>query len=318
MARIASNETDHRRGLVLGLTMAEVLILLLFVLLLASAAAITVRNRVIIGLQVGERERIAALAAIRPVVQALGERGLAPEQVVNEILPRLADLDALEAAARRIAPESAPTKVLWEALDELEKRRKSAPASPSATSVLAVVRDTERRLGDRLTQELGADLARWNAEIDPNNLTVRFNTPDLLFAPGEAILRPRFRDFMRELFPRYLSRLQEFRNDIEEVRIEGHTSTDWAGASSSLDAYFRNMALSQERTRAVLDFGLTQTALDPEIRDWAKGLITANGLSSSRLRFRPDGTENHDASRRVEFRVVLRLRERMMQVLPGQ
>lgn len=35
--RLASDEREHRRGLVLGLTMAEVLLLLLFLLLLALA-----------------------------------------------------------------------------------------------------------------------------------------------------------------------------------------------------------------------------------------------------------------------------------------
>ena len=38
--RLASDEREHRRGLVLGLTMAEVLLLLLFLLLLALAARI--------------------------------------------------------------------------------------------------------------------------------------------------------------------------------------------------------------------------------------------------------------------------------------
>ena len=86
---------------------------------------------------------------------------------------------------------------------------------------------------------------------------------------------------------------------------------------SPLDAYFRNMELSQERTREVLRFGLAHAPVAPELRNWAQSRITANGLSSSRVRQRADGTEDREASRRVEFRVVLRLRERMMQVLPG-
>jgi outer membrane protein OmpA-like peptidoglycan-associated protein len=85
-----------------------------------------------------------------------------------------------------------------------------------------------------------------------------------------------------------------------------------------LDAYFLNMALSQARTRTVLDFGLTRTAIPPDMRDWARSLITANGLSSSRLRLRPDGTEDREASRRVEFRVVMKLRENVMKVVDGQ
>ena len=37
--------------------------------------------------------------------------------------------------------------------------------------------------------------------------------------------------------------------------------------------------------------------------DWLKGLVTANGLSSSHLILTQNGEENKDLSRRVEFRV---------------
>lgn len=36
---------------------------------------------------------------------------------------------------------------------------------------------------------------------------------------------------MRNLFPRYLARLQEFREDIEDVRIKGHTSEEWGNVT---------------------------------------------------------------------------------------
>jgi outer membrane protein OmpA-like peptidoglycan-associated protein len=123
---------------------------------------------------------------------------------------------------------------------------------------------------------------------------------------------------LQDFFPRYLTRLEEFRDDLAEVRIEGHTSAEWRGAATPLDAYFRNMELSQGRTRAVLDFGLRETEVHPGMRDWARGLITANGLSSSHLRLRADGTEDREGSRRVEFRAVMKLRERLMRVVPGE
>lgn len=361
MQRIASSDSDHRRGLVLGLTMAEVLILLLFVLLLAAAAAMHTADRTVATLR---SERDALVDAVRPVVEAFREQGLSPEQVIQEVLPqaaaqrqleeearrvnpdappaatlrygldraadprtapaRLADLEVrnrtladLEAQARRIEPNAPPAQTIQASLLRQQRSRTAVDDQQTATGVLAVVRDTERRLGERLREEFGPDLARWNGDIDSGNLSLRFNNPDILFAPGQASLRPTFQTFLREFFPRYLDRLSEFRDDIDEVRIEGHTSTEWGGAVSPLDAYFRNMELSQERTREVLRFGLSQTAVAPELRNWAQSRITANGLSSSRIRQREDGTEDRDASRRVEFRVILRLRERMMQVLPG-
>lgn len=363
MARIASNDTDYRRGLVLGLTMAEVLILLLFILLLAATAAMNRRDRTIAGLTANEAERSALIAAVRPVVDALQEHGHSPEQILQELLPkasafqrlekeakrinpdappettlryglrltqkvetetRLAELldrdlrlSHLEERARRIDPEAPPLQTLQAAVDQAQARA-GALGGRTATGVLAAVRDSVLRLGQRLNAEFANDLARWSGDINPKTLSLSFNNSDLLFSPGQATLRPHFQRFMRDFFPRYLSRLQEFHDDIDEVRIEGHTSSDWTGANSPLDAYFRNMALSQERTREVLQFGLTQTALAPQVRDWAQGRITANGLSSSRIRARSDGAEDRDASRRVEFRVVLKLHEKMMQVLPGQ
>lgn len=383
MRRIASSDVDHRRGLVLGLTMAEVLILLLFVLLLATAAAMARKDRTIERLtsaapdplrltQLVERaeqlEQMEARArrvdpnappeatielALRRAATAIEPQRLAQLNERSERLGRLEErarridpnaapeatmelamrraaasplervqaleasertLTGLEAAARAVTPNAPPQQTIRAALSAQQRR---APSSaPTANSVLAVVRDTEQRLGERLREEFAADLTRWSADIDPSNLSLRFNNSDILFAPGQSALRPAFQSFMREFFPRYLARLQEFREDIEDVRIEGHTSAEWGGSTSPQDAYFRNMALSQERTREVLQFGLTQTGLAPEIREWAQGRITANGLSSSRLRTRPDGSEDRDASRRVEFRVVMRLRERMMQVVP--
>jgi outer membrane protein OmpA-like peptidoglycan-associated protein len=103
---------------------------------------------------------------------------------------------------------------------------------------------------------------------------------------------------------------------IEEVRIEGHTSSEWRGAANPTDAFFRNMDLSQQRTRAVLEVILTARGLEQH-RDWARTTVTANGMSSARPVFRAGNAsaEDPDRSRRVEFRVVTRARERVMRVL---
>lgn len=172
----------------------------------------------------------------------------------------------------------------------------------------------EVRIADALERELARDLPRWGAELDRPTLTIRFRAPDLLFERGEARLNQRFRDLLTEFLPRYLAILSSFSESIEEVRIEGHTSSEWQGATDATDAFFRNMELSQRRTRAVLEVILTSRALEP-YRDWARTTITANGLSSARPVFRTIGVEDADRSRRVEFRVVTRARERVMRVL---
>jgi len=63
------------------------------------------------------------------------------------------------------------------------------------------------------------------------------------------------------------------------------------------------MELSQGRTRSTLRFVLKLPDVQKEI-DWLRSNVTANGLSSSHLILKPDGTEDIDRSRRVDFRIL--------------
>ena len=144
-----------------------------------------------------------------------------------------------------------------------------------------------------LQEEFKDDLKVWRATID-STLCIRFQEPAMLFENNQAALRPLFRQILDDFFPRYIQVLsrEEYKDNIVEIRIEGHTDSN--------GGYFYNMELSQSRTRSVLQycFGL----MTEEQINWAMGLITANGLSSSQP-ILIDGVENKDLSRRVEFRV---------------
>lgn len=144
-----------------------------------------------------------------------------------------------------------------------------------------------------LQDEFKEDLKAWRATID-SSLCIRFQEPAMLFDYDKANLKPLFQDILSDFFPRYIKvlSLPEYKNNIVEIRIEGHTD--------STGDYFYNMELSQGRTRTVLEycFGL----MTEEQINWAKGLITANGLSSSHP-ILVHGVEDKSLSRRVEFRV---------------
>ncbi len=165
-----------------------------------------------------------------------------------------------------------------------------------------------------LEDEFAKDLKTWNAELDGKTLTIRFKAPDILFDPASAEIKPRFREILADFFPRYVEVLNNFRHAIAEVRIEGHTSSEWPSARTGDEAYFKNMALSQARTRSVLEYclGLAAAAFH---KTWARDLITANGLSSSRLVLTGGGHEDRIASRRVEFRVRTNAKEQIVRVL---
>lgn len=161
-----------------------------------------------------------------------------------------------------------------------------------------------------LEREFAADLVQWNAELD-SSLTIRFKAPDVLFAQGSAQVRQSFREVLLDFFPRYVAVVRAHQQQIEEIRIEGHTSSE----GPVEEPYYYNMQLSQDRTRAVLHVCLEETDLPADAREWARQLVTANGLSSSRLILGPDSTENRERSRRVEFRVRTNAERRIARIL---
>ena len=174
----------------------------------------------------------------------------------------------------------------------------------------------QNSLYDDLEREFKDDWERWSAVPDRETLSITFREPEVLFEEGEAVLKEKFQNILIDFFPRYVKILTgpKYKADIEEVRIEGHTSSKW-GTLTDKTAYFRNMELSQKRTRAVLEYLLNLGKVSRDFA-WLKERLTANGLSSSKpVLFDEDGSENHIGSRRVEFRVRTNAEKRIVQIL---
>ena len=167
-----------------------------------------------------------------------------------------------------------------------------------------------------LYNEFRDDLDDWQATIDRETLSVRFEEPTVLFPQGSAQVTARFASILADFFPRYLAIINstQYRDSIEEIRIEGHTSSEWQVEVDEETAYFENMNLSQDRTRAVLRLCLRLLS-NPEDRMWARRFITANGLSSSRLILLPSGNEDRRASRRVEFRTKTAADQKVVEII---
>lgn len=183
---------------------------------------------------------------------------------------------------------------------------------------VAILYDRLRtQLYDDLHREFSADLPRWGAELD-RDLSLRFYNTELLFDRGDADLNPAFSEILADFFPRYVRILtrDKYRHDILEVRIEGHTSSDWGQGFSADDAYIRNMALSQARTRSALAYVLALAPVQDH-KAWLTAHLTANGLSSSKPVLTPAGREDDARSRRVEFRVRTDADARIATILQG-
>ena len=203
-------------------------------------------------------------------------------------------------------------------LDAQEKKNKIEVDRDRIKEIAVTYQRLQNDLYNDLYQEFKDDLDEWDASIDKSTLSMRFNAPDVLFEIGSDELRPRFIRILNDFFPRYVRELAQdkYRDDIEEIRIEGHTSSEWTESVSPEEAYILNMELSQDRTRSVLEYVLNiQTAPVPQEREWTQKRLTANGLSSSKLRFKNNGEEDKIQSRRVEFRVRTNAEKRIVRII---
>jgi len=182
--------------------------------------------------------------------------------------------------------------------------------------VALLYQDLREQLYQDLYQEFKDDLPRWGAELKAEDLSFQFYNTDVMFDLGKSTLQPEFESILADFFPRYTRIItsEKYRHDISEVRIEGHTSSDWTNARSQDEAYINNMGLSQARTRSALGFVLSLPEVEYQ-KDWLKGHLTANGLSSSKLVITSDGKENSERSRRVEFRLRTDADSRIREIL---
>ncbi len=185
----------------------------------------------------------------------------------------------------------------------LQERDKVKVSRDKIQEIAVAYKENQVAIYNALISEFEDDLAVWKAEVDPSTLAFEFTAPEVLFDRGKNTLRPVFRQILADFFPRYLMVLDKFRPSIREVRIEGHTSSIWSGSRNESEAYFKNMRLSQGRTRSVLEY-VYQLDDVSEQRPWIKRTIAAVGFSSARPKLKSDGSENLEASRRVSFRVI--------------
>lgn len=176
---------------------------------------------------------------------------------------------------------------------------------------------TQQAIYISLLEEFVKDLDKWGAEIDRNTLSVNFTAPDILFANGEARLTRKFQTILNDFFPRYLQVLEQYKPIIQEIKIEGHTSSRWSSESSDYEAYFNNMSLSQSRTRAVLGYVMKLEKVRIGHYKWVKNNVAAVGYSSSKAVVK-EGIEDEERSRRVSFRVITNAEEQIIKILGAE
>ena len=174
---------------------------------------------------------------------------------------------------------------------------------------------SKHRIYEALNQEFKDDFHRWNAVLLPDN-TIRFQSPRVLFDTQSAILKSHFKEILDDFFPRYVKVLtkKEFKEEIEEVRIEGHTDSKWEGANTLKDRFLENSQLSQDRTHAVLRFCFENDKISTD-RKWLLTVLRANGLAFADPILDNNGIEDTHSSRRVEFKVKTKVEDKVEEIL---
>lgn len=181
-------------------------------------------------------------------------------------------------------------------------------------TIVVAYQENQEAIYQALMEEFQDDLEEWEASIDRGTLTFTFQSPDTLFTIGKATLKKTYRDRLRHFFPRYINVISQFRDSIDEVRIEGHTSSEWSLPPNPASDYFHNMRLSQDRTRSVLQFVSTLPTVS-EHKDWIQKHIAAVGYSSSQLIFTEEGDEDKERSKRVNFRIMTNSDVKIAQII---
>ena len=136
----------------------------------------------------------------------------------------------------------------------------------------------QQELREVLHEEFDKDLRKWDAEITEEGV-IKFNRIENLFAKERADLQKQYKQILSDFFPRLVTLLYQprFRDNIEEIRIEGHATVD-SFISNNTD-YRLGIELSQQRTANVMLFCL-DTVL--EHNEWVQKNIVAIGYPNSR------------------------------------
>ena len=180
-------------------------------------------------------------------------------------------------------------------------------------NIVATYEESKENIYNDLYNEFENDIKNFNMEIDKDG-TVRFKEPEVFFNKGESELKTEFKDILDSFFPRYINLIYtKYKDKVTEIRIEGHTSSEWEDGVDKKVSYFKNMELSQDRTRNVLEYVMNMKELN-EYEDWLIDNITANGMSYSHRIFK-ENIEDKDASRRVEFRVITNSEETINNII---
>lgn len=202
--------TAYRRGLILGLTIAEVMILLIFVLLMVLAAALANRERKIEALDHGGASRLIE------EIQRAYPSAKSPDDYFKE-LKRAIDV-------RRTVEESGAKKAGADLLQDAKLGRQMREAARDAGSS-----DAQKFMQEALATARRGKRAQWPPFFSLSEAGGYF------FDSGKATLRPEFESNLRRVvIPALAQNIRDYGVDV--VEVIGHTDEVPMTGTSNLDS----------------------------------------------------------------------------------
>ena len=200
-------------------------------------------------------------------------------------------------------------QALEDAAARLEEQQLALAAQAQRIDDLIGIRTTMIR---DLSVSLNA--ANLKATVDPNTGDIVLDS-SVFFETGKAAIKEEGQELLNRFIPVYLDVLlrDSYENYLGEIIIEGHTD--------SSGSYESNLKLSQDRALQVALYCLNMPTLTRTQKAKLQEILTAKGRSYSDLVYGPDGKEDPDASRRVEFKFSLKdaeMIEEMNRILSEQ
>ena len=180
--------------------------------------------------------------------------------------------------------------------------------------------NTKREIHDALQKKFAHELQSDKVKIS-QDLVVRFQETEALFEQDQATLSPYYKKVLDDFIPKYLTVLQDerFRENIQEVRIEGHTGN----VSQRHPEYTDLVALSQKRARAILRYFVSSGAfkdLPKRDKQFLRFKLMANGFGNGRMvdeegKYVLNSSKLPQNTRRVEFRIMTDAEQKLEEAL---
>ncbi|TAL34959.1 MAG: hypothetical protein EPN98_07835 [Phenylobacterium sp.] len=203
-------DKSYRRGLVLGLTMAEIMILLIFVLLMALAAALQKRDSQIRLLDSGGASRLVE------AVQRAYPKAKTEEEYFKELTRAIETRQAVEAAGLE-----AGGKALVADADLGRSVREAADK--------AGIDNPERFVRQAMATAGKSKKGQWPPFFSLSEAGGYY------FDSGKATLRPEFEaNLRREIIPMLARSVADY--DVDVIEVIGHTDEVPMSGESNLDA----------------------------------------------------------------------------------